>query len=320
MAGWTRNTATLDAIRSQYGNQNVKNEFYNSYRRNPNSTIDALNDYRLAYPTLYVLYPEVIKLDAGNQLSGRNKTAANISRDFIFHRDRGSYQYKPEHYPVLLWMLQTGYYDYDLGDEYDQIMDYTGLLLLKQEHDKSCLQPMEEMIFGRNRRGLNTCDAEWAFLGCEDPECLKLLANRLLSKDRQDVELACKMLSFIPCFDSQQARQTDLYTCVMQWINENKPYLQYTGESSQECNSPYPYKVSNVYKYLQKPITFNDISRLSSEEKFYITRFIALDEDKQAQLSGFSQKLHSSDRMRWGKWMSSPLDIQIGSATRRTDV
>jgi hypothetical protein len=159
-----------------------------------------------------------------------------LSETFASRKQPKAYKHRPEDLPVLQWMLRTGYAEENLGGQFDEIMDFTAILLVREHHDRSCLRMVEEMIFTRYRKGQYIYDAEWALFESRDPGCLALVARRLRSPDSADVELARRMLRFIPCFEADEAGPEKQYRCAMRWIGRNRPRLRYTGEGSLKGN------------------------------------------------------------------------------------
>lgn len=308
--------AFLESIRRQYGNEQMRNGFYNLFKKDAHNTMRMLNDDRLVYPWLYILRPEIKVLTLDSYLSNRNRLSLEITRGLTAQK-KPVYASKPDHFPVLQWMLKTGYPESDLGEAYDRIMDFTALLLVKEHHDKSCLRPLEQILFSRHRKGLHTYDAEWAFFESRDPECLVMVADRLRSAVPKDVELARRLLGFIPCIKENTADPVKQYHCVMGWINDNRPYLRYTGESSLKGWNPRRFEVLPELKYLQKPLTAeNALPSLSSGEQSKIGGFKGLKTDAQILLSDHSQRLRRSSEAQWKAWMQLSLAEQIESAGR----
>ncbi|MFZ5975722.1 MAG: hypothetical protein ACOYU3_10060 [Bacillota bacterium] len=305
----------LESVRSQYGNEQMRSGFYSLFKRDASRAMRVLNDDALRFPWLYILRPEIMKLALDSYLNNRNHLALAVTKGLTSPKQARAYALKPEHYPVLKWMLQTGHTELDLGDEYDRVMDFTAILLARENHDKASLKPIEEIIFSRNRKGLNAYDAEWAFFESRDPDCLAMVAERLRATEPKDVELARRLLGFIPCFEANTADPVKQYQCVMRWINDNKPYLRYTGESSLKGWNPRRFEVLQEFKYLQKPLTASgELPPLSSREQSRINEFTGLKPSDRELLSAYSQRLHRSSRAQWDKWMQLPLIEQIESA------
>lgn len=142
-----------------------------------------------------------------------------------------------------------------------------------------------------------------------------MVAKRLLSNDRRDVELAKKMLAFIPCFDFNNNEPAKLYNCVLGWLNQNRPYLRYTGENNQKGTVPCPYEVSLEAKYYQMPYSGpGDINQLPYADLMRLKRFDELDMKTKVMLSNFSDLLQKSSTQQWQKWMSGSLQSQIETA------
>lgn len=295
--------------------EQTRNAFYNACRRDRVAAINALNGPALRFPALYALRPEIAKLGLEPSLNIRNFDALNISKA-LANTERYMFEPAPEHYPVLRWMFMTGYEDTYLGGEYDRIIDAAAILLIKVYGDRSCLRALGDMIFMRHRKGLYTYDAEWAFFESGDPDCLAMAAERLASPDARDVTLARRMLKFLPCLSGRTPEPGRQHRDVVRWLNLNKPYLYYTGESNLQCSEPCRFRVSDECKYLQKGVSDISSAPLSYEEQINLNNINILDPGTRRLLGECSHLLHKSSKQRWQAWMRSPLSVQIESSKR----
>lgn len=307
-----KNIALLDNIRIQQGGAQMKNLFNHLLEQDQNAAINLINDSRLQFPSLYILQKEIMKLKLENFLNERNRLACVISAALLDRRRPKVYKNRIESYPLLHWMLQTGYSEENMDDSYNEVMDLISILLVREFHDQLCLDYIEKMIFNRHRKGLSTYDAEWAYFECRDPACLDRVANRLFSSDQQDVALARRLLGFIPCFSENDGNPAMQHRCATQWITRNRPFLRYTGESNQQCFHPCHYEVSLENKYLQKPFAQSKESApFSKEEQSVLRKFSALDYDTKMLLSEYSNDLHAKSIDTWQEWMQLPQQEQI---------
>lgn len=306
------NIAELDLIRIKAGGEELREVFYGLCGTNAGYAAELLNDEKLKFPSLYILLPEVLKFSLNTYLNQKNKSALEISKNLINRKK--TYRHDPKYYPILQWMFLTGCKEAELGEEFDKIIDFCAILLVKEHKDKTVLKPLEELIFDRYKKGRYTYDAEWAFFESRSAECLYIIAKRLLSTDCMDVELARKLLRFIPCMQ-KNGHPEKLHHDVMVWIQENEPYLYYTGESSQKSVSPCMYEVSYREKYLQTASQpYDSIAVIANWRQEDIKAFDSLERETQRILSDYSQRLLKYSRDIWNRWLMSPLRKQIEQA------
>lgn len=239
----TKGKAMLDGFRLRHGNGQLGNIFHDSCLRNHESAAALVNDGRLRFPALYLLRPEIRKLGLEGSLNARNRRALELSELFMSPGQPGTYAARPEDLPVLRWMLRTGHAEEGLGEQYDAIMDAAAILLAREHRDIASLPYIEKMIFARHGKGLYTHDAEWALFESGDPRSLEMVSRRLLSQKGSDVELARRLLGFVPCFGDSAASPARQYRCASQWISLNRPRLAYTGESSLKGGNPCRFEV-----------------------------------------------------------------------------
>lgn len=309
-----RRVAMLDDLRLHNSFEKTRDLFHRLYEQDAAQAVNMLNDEGLTYPSLYILQPEIRKHSLDMSLSPKNRLALEIGKMLIAHKhpDESSEQV----HDVLRWMLQSGSSAVELGEEYDTIMDLVALLLIKIYEDKDVLPLLEDMIFNRHRKGLNTYDAEWALFESADPECIRMVARRLLSEDVRDVSMARRMLSFIPCFAEQDDARRQ-YQCVMQWLSKNRRFLRYTGESNLKCGTPQPFRVALEEKYLQQNVgTEEEWSHMQPADQAAVAAFSQLGETEKELLSEYSQHLRAAGAQQWRRWMNSPVSEQINSAKR----
>lgn len=308
---------TLDLLRRRHGDEAVRNAFYDLCSQDSEQAAQLLNAEHLKFPTLFVLHAEIEKFALHDKLNQRNTDALNLcgclcNLETAMQRDFGL-----DDAPTLRWMLATGYDEDDLGENYDEVLDYISILLAREHHDRTVLPYLCEMVFLKNRRGLYTYDAIWALFESQDPSVLTMVADRLESSNRHDVELARRLLGFIPCFDNNLASPAAQHKCAQKWLKSNRKWLHYTGESNQAGSNPYRYEVSLEAKYLQNPlVTVSGPEALSTEEYDRGNRFYGLDTDTKVLLADYSNRLHARNTSRWRRWMRAPLEQQIYQARK----
>lgn len=310
----TRRIAWLDDVRLTHSYEETRDLFHRQYLNDAVQAMSMLNEDRLSFPSLYILQPEISKFSLFGALSERNRLALNTEKDLLAHRHPGRGAEDGQVYAMLKWMVQTGSGAVNLGEEYDTVMDLAALLLIKEYHDMEILPLLEDMIFSRHRKGLNTYDAEWALFESGDPECIAMIARHLLSTDARDVSMARRMLNFIPCIDrfDDAAKQ---YQCITQWLSRNRRYLKYTGESNLKCSRPRPFMVAFENKYLQRAVDEEE-GALDMEEQAAVAVFSQLPREDKELLSDYSQHLRTAGGGQWRRWMNADVPEQLAAARR----
>ncbi|MBU3129772.1 hypothetical protein [Clostridium tagluense] len=224
-------------------------------------------------------------------------------------------------YPVLKGMFERGIAEHGLSNEDDEFLDVVALLLIKLHQDKTILPIIVDMIFFRNRKGLFTHDLIWAFFQARDPYSLMLIANYLISEDANDVKLACKLLDFVPSIDMTMGKNSEKqYVAFFYWLEENYPFLYFTGESFQRTSKPIPYIVTLDAKYLCKqvsPYTGKTFIPYTAKENNLLYYFNHLDESDKLLLSSFSRAIHYENIYLWKSWINHSIIKQISIAKAR---
>jgi hypothetical protein len=308
----TRRIAWLDDVRQSHSYEETRDLFHRLYGDDATQAVSLLNEDGLSFPSLYILQPEISKLSLAGKLNDRNQKALEVEKDLLAHRHPGRGMTPEDVRDLLKWMLQSGSNAVNLGEEYDTVMDLAALLLVKEHRDADVLPLVEDMIFSRHRKGLNTYDAEWALFESEDPECIAMIARHLLSEDARDISMARRLLWFIPCADLGDPKAH--YRCVMQWLGRNRQYLRYTGESNQKCGNPRPFQVALEHKYLQRALDMD--GGLRPEEQAAVTVFSELPTADKELLGEYSHYLRGVGGAQWRRWMSIGLPEQLAAARR----
>jgi hypothetical protein len=314
----------LDEIRLDNGADKLKKFFNNLIDDNAEKAIKLINEKNVLFPSLFILQPEIKRSDLFTHLNIRNKHALEIANEILSREfssnQRLSSEYNEEDYSALKWIFETGYRDNGLNDQYDEILDAAAIILVKVYKDKKYLHAIEGMIFDRYTKGAFIYDLVWAFFESSDPVNLFMIVNRLRSSNRKDVELARKLLNFIPCIGmNSENNPLKQYQCALKWINRNRNYLYYTGETSLQTSNPYRYAVSLEAKYLQKIVSNDFREPLRSLTEFECTLlddFKKLDYDSRLLLSNCSSVIHRKSKRWWSKWLEYPIYKQIEIAYR----
>ena len=224
-------------------------------------------------------------------------------------------------YHVLKGLFETGITQRGRSNEDDEFIDVTALILIKGHNDKTILPSIIDMIFSRNREGLFTHDLIWAFFQARDPYSLMLIANYLYSDEINDVKLACKLLDFVPSIDMTVGKGSrKQYTDFFYWIEENYPFLCFTGESFQRTSKPIPYIVAIDAKYLLRRVslyTGEPLMPYTAKENNLLDCFNTLDEHNKLLLAKFSRRIHYRNIYLWKSWINHSITSQISIAEAR---
>ncbi|WP_291633485.1 hypothetical protein [Clostridium sp.] len=224
-------------------------------------------------------------------------------------------------YPVLKGMFEREIAEHGLSNENDEFSDLIAILLIKIHKDKTVLPIIVDMIFFRNRVGLFTHDLIWAFFQARDPYSLMLIANYLVSEDVNDVKLACKLLEFVPSINMTMVKGSKKqYIDLFNWIEENYPFLSFTGESFQRTSKPMPYITSLDAKYLYRRVslyTGEPFTPYTEKEKRILGYFNKVDEDNKLLLATCSLKIHNENIYFWNSWINNSITNQIRIAETR---
>ena len=226
--------------------------------------------------------------------------------------------YRNVSHATLKGMFERGISQLGLSNENDELLDIEALLLTKVHKDKTILPIIVDMIFSRNRKGLFTHDLIWAFFGARDPYSLMLVANYLDSEHIEDVKLACKLLDFVPELDMDMGKDSKIqYFAFLYWLEENYPFLYFTGESFQRSSKPIPYRVALDAKYMYRQIsvyTGEPLIPLTEKENTILGYFNNLDEENKLLLSKFSIRIHYENIYLWKSWINNSITQQISIA------
>ncbi|MEY7999281.1 hypothetical protein AB8U03_03540 [Clostridium sp. Mt-5] len=309
----------LDNIRTDRGTADLKDFFSQLSKKNLKEAVDFINCKNLQFSTLFILKDEIERYNLFDSLTPKNRTALLIVREILtdkknnLSQDYLSFDYVQVIHSTLKWILESGFGDDGMNDEYDRILDITSILLTKMYRDKTLLPIMADMIFERYKNGFLIHDLVWAFFQAADPHSLIIIGERLLSSNAKDVELSCRLLNFIPEIDKGISKEKK-YAIFLNWMKENSAYLKYTGESFQQTANPKPYRIVLEGKYLCRNICCNTgkaLCHLSEKEYKLLNEFNSLDHSTKVLLSNFSLRVHHKNIYLWNMWHRYSLDDQI---------
>ncbi|MDP4180827.1 MAG: hypothetical protein Q8942_07020 [Bacillota bacterium] len=303
----------LDQIRLNKGIEKMKGAYNDLLSHNEEEALDMLNSENLQFPTLFVLHGEIKKQRLLDKLNSRNKLALNIINTVF--SDNIRFDSDEENHKTAKWMLETGYESDGLNPHYDELLDKVAVALIKIYNDHDSLRIIEKLIYNRYNRGSYIYDLVWAFFESRNPESIKMVVKRLLSKDSKDLELSQKLLGFVPCPNRENEHDIIFqYKYTSRWISENLPYLCYTGDHFQQTPCPIPFELSLENKYLQNTTQLESPKNQRSyteDELSILDDFRKLEPDKQELLSNHSHFLHKISKKRWKKWINKSIADQI---------
>lgn len=310
----------LDKTRFEDGREKLTNYYNKLAKKDLKMAVDLINQESLSFTTLFLLQPTINALDIFENLSIRNKIAFDLISETTIDKEPVNSTYlSPKHvqkvFSVMKWILETGAPDDGLSDKFDELLDTSAAVLTKEYKDWSVLPVIADMIFKRNRRGFFIHDLVWAFFESREAKSLVLIGNKLQSEEPKDVELACKLLSFVPGIeDKDNNRVDDKYSAFTNWIEENIIFLRYTGESFQLTRRPVVYDVNLEAKYLCKMVSIDTgetLKALNGKECELLDEFKILDIDNRKLLSAFSLAMRRNNLKLWDEWMRNPIIDQL---------
>lgn len=321
-----RNPSELDRVWRSGGKDYLIQYFNRAVVRDRHAALRLINDDRLRFPVLYLLMQDVITHHLTAQLSERNKTALELCARKTKTIGRASEPAAARDntavHAALKWMLRTGK-GWDgpslLHDEYDELIDYVSAELTTVFDDKTVLPDIAELIFRRNRSGLYQHDLVWCYFQTLDPQALKQIAERLLSADYKDVELAAQMLHLDIPVPATIAELRKVYGQYVAWLDENQTYLYLTGEHLQMTSRPNHLAVDAEAKYLDKeilPRNKTPIQPLEADEIDRLHQYRLFTDEERALLTQYSHDLRQRDGDRWYEWMHQQVAEQVLAARK----
>jgi hypothetical protein len=315
----TSTIGDLDRIKLNNGNESLKNYFHNLLLTDSNKAINLINDEHLNFSSLFILRSIIKKFNLASNLNNRNKYTIKLINQILI-RDKInlkklSTSEKQNMYLLLRWIVETGFNDDGLNNQYDEVLDAAVLLLIKVYNDKTILNIVVEMIFNRNRKKYYNYDLIWGLFESREPKLMFLVANRLTSNHWMDIELSRKLLKFIPDFEANYNKNNlQLYNYANKWLQENYLFLNYTGESFQQSCNPKPYILCLEAKYLCKPVLApaeEPRISLSDREQKLLDGFKALNYESRNLLSRYSYSIYRQNIDWWRIWINYPVATQI---------
>lgn len=322
-ADHSKDYSYLDQIRVNEGAEKCKSTLNTLLKKDIRRTVTLLNDHRLMFPSLYILHEPILQQRIQRSLNMRNMTALEL-----INQIKGSNGAEPSSrqnsvYSVLKWILETGFREVILEDDYEQILDMAVSILIKNYKDIDILPMVVDLLFKRNRDGRNIHELVWALFCFHDPKILKLIAEYLRSSDPKDAKLAGELLNIDkigipPTIYDGEGR----YKGYLHWLEENQPYLYFTEESYQYTSNPMFCCVDLERKYLQKSASSyekHSLSSLDNEESECMAAFKQLGAEEQKILSEYSQRICRKSVPAWKAWLQEPIMEQIKAVKSRSE-
>lgn len=314
----------LDNVRLGNGTDGLKNFYNDLLKKDRAKAIEFINDQHLKFGSLYHLRHECSNPQAVKAINPLYAKVLQIIPELSGRADRHTEAMMRSDgdntYAALRWMLKTGFDENEPGSGYDQVMEHTAALLTKSFNDTDVLPEIAEMIFTKNRSGKFIHELVWAFFEARRPESLPLIAQGLNSADSRDIELAKRLLCFIPCVHENPGIPIKaVHSRVMTWLQENLPFLYYTGESLHLSSQPLFYAVEWNAKYLCHPVSAENgelLSILNPFENELIKHFEELPENTQRDMADYSYLLYRTNFNQWTNWIQLPLTSQTSMAER----
>jgi len=251
----------LDRQWRGHGVTSLRRRFTNTVSYSRERAEALLRDDMNTFPVIYILSEDIETLGLVPALpvralqsmylltkkSGDTKRSALYSQALDGDTDPGR--------ECLVWMIKTGA-EWDGPstklDEYDAAIDTAVAYLADTYDEPEALRIAAELMFRRNRRGLNIHDLAWGFYRTAEPDALTYIAKHLISDNEIDVELTCKLMGFDdPGTKSGRAQLLEEY---LGWLSEHRPYLYATAESFNSTSKPYSIRHDREAKFLRREI------------------------------------------------------------------
>ena len=302
----------LEKIKEQNGTEVLKNRFEKALIKNTTDAVTLINDKGISFSTFYILIPLLKKYNTFNKLNLRNRIAQKLYDEcFSTSAPQVTYTRSNEIY-VLNWIVNSAAYDDGIDDNFDKMVDYAFAKLLDENSEPLIIENAINLAFMRNSKNEFNHDLIWAIFRTGNPEALRIVAKHLASDDNEEKEFSKTLLenAMDDGLDDEEVRFAD----IDKWIEENKPYLKFTGNGYNYSTSPRFCEIDTKSKYMGKskkesgfpmniPQTQTQLENISSFKK--------LDYKTQVILSRYSKFLHDTDIEKWNRWQRQSLQKQV---------
>lgn len=227
----------LERIKDKYGTDELVKRVENTIRRYPNHAVNLINDMGVSFSTYFLIIPLIKKYNLLKHMNLRNKIAMKLY-DECFSDNVVDVTYSDSNEKsVLRWMVNSASYDDGIDDDFDKLIDFAIAKLLSEYNDDETLKNAIDLAFLRNRKKEFTHDLVWEIFKSNNPKALKLIAQHLKSNDERE-----KMFSWTLI---ENAVETNIeykdytYENVNKWLNDNLPYIEFTGNSYNYSSVPH---------------------------------------------------------------------------------
>lgn len=306
----------LDNVRAVKGENELINSFSRLVSIDRENAVDLINGGSLRFATFFLLKDKIYENNLTHLLNERNRVAIELINEVQNNQSRNmtaditSLDYIQAIHSTLKWILETGADEYCSSDEYNEILDMSAIFLVKVYHDLSVLPTIADLLFERKCKGYYTHELVWAFFEARSVDSLEYIARGFLSKEESHVKLAYKLLNFVPNIKTKK----DPYKYTMEWLEENRKFIFFTGETQHGRLEPVRCEVCAIAKYLNKrinPCNGELEEELNEQERSLLRDFDNGDYNQMVLLANYSQYLHRKGKVWWEIWHSYPLEKQV---------
>jgi len=255
-------------------------------RRSRDEAARALADAENSFSVIYILATEAERVGLENALPPRAKygiwlaaTKAGDSTRAARYAAQLTTELAEPPYDALVWIIHTGA-DWDgprAGrDDYDAALDLAAAYFAANFDDEVTLALIAKLVFRRNRKGLFIHDLVWGLFQGAGAPVLAVVARYIVSDDRADSELACKLLGLE--MPATAAERVKLYAKFTEWLGENGQYIYLTGEHFNATSKPQHHARDEEARYIGRkihPRTRTPESPLTDAERAALEAFRA---------------------------------------------
>jgi len=287
--------------------------------------LEYINSTHLTFPRLFDLIPLIDEENLYQELSIRNITALKLCTRILKNKVLSAKLYflsaenSETNYPVLLWIVNSGVEDDGMDDDFDQIVDGACAMLISLYNEKGILEKIIDLIYRRNEKGNFTHDLIWALFSSENTDVLKMISEHLGSENENEVLLSKKLLSNNSPSGLDNSLDDSEKTAL--WLDDNQPYVYFTGQSFNASSNPSHYLIDLAGKYLRKPRNNADTVQASSSpltetQRNRLLEFEQISEEQQFILAEYASTLYHSSEEKWREWMRFPVQKQLEIAQK----
>lgn len=304
-----------------HGINEYENYFDKLYGNDLERALFLINHENLDFGALFFLKSKINEYNLYNSMSERNKITLSLINEFTggfrssINFNNMTISFIENVHLALKWMFNTGAKHDGLSNELDEVLDKTAILLIKIFKDKSILKDLIDLIFKRYEKGFFIQDLVWAFFESRDIDSLILIASRLKSDNKKDIEFVCNFLDLAPSININNKAQLDKnYMILINWIYENHLFLYYCSENLKHVGSKLPYRVALDAKYIGKKVdvdTGKIKEKISNYEFNLLSQFNRLNVKEKTILSNYSYRLNRANIYAWNNWLTYPISEQL---------